>query len=138
MDSKGRLAVPARHRARLSETGGKVIVTADLGGCLLLYPLASWEPIERHLNSLSGFDPRIRSLQRLLIGHAHDLELDASGRILLPPMLREYAGLEKEIIVVGQGAKLELWKEEAWLAEKIDLKQLREQGLPPELAGISL
>jgi MraZ protein len=104
LDAKGRLAIPARHRDGLAGSGnGKVIVTADNGGCLLVYPLAAWEPIEAKLMSLSSFDERIRSLQRLIVGHADEVDIDAAGRILIPPALRRYAGLDRRVALVGQG-----------------------------------
>jgi MraZ protein len=118
LDAKGRVAVPARHREELtSPSSGRVVITADHGGCLLIYPLATWEPIQAELMRLSSFDDRIRSLQRLLVGHADDVELDAAGRILIPPALRRYAGLDKRVVLVGQGQKLELWDEVKWQAQ---------------------
>jgi Uncharacterized protein conserved in bacteria len=109
LDTKGRLAVPSRYRDALSEHGdGRVVVTADPSKCLLLFPLLEWEPIEKKLNSLSSFNPQTRSLQRLLVGNAADLELDAAGRILLPAMLREFAALEKSVVLVGQGRQVRI------------------------------
>lgn len=114
------------------------MVTADPGQCLLLYPLPEWEPIEKKLTGLSGFNPQIRALQRLLVGHAHELEMDAAGRILLPPMLRQFAGLEKNVVLVGQGAKLELWNEERWQREVEQALAFRDGQMPPELEGFTL
>ncbi|TMH28660.1 MAG: division/cell wall cluster transcriptional repressor MraZ, partial [Betaproteobacteria bacterium] len=77
LDSKGRLAVPAKHRDSLaSESDGRVILTADPSHCLLVYPLTEWEPIQKRLMALSSFNDKIRGLQRLLVGHADDVELD--------------------------------------------------------------
>jgi MraZ protein len=139
LDSKGRLAVPSRYRDALqSQAEGRVVVTADPSQCLLLFPLPEWEPIEKKLNSLSSFNPQTRSLQRLLVGNAHDLELDASGRILLPAMLRDFAGLEKTVVLVGQGAKFELWSETRWQAQMEQALVFRNGDMPPELEGFSL
>jgi MraZ protein len=88
LDVKGRLAVPARHRDALVRGGDRVVLTADPSRCLLLYPLAAWEPIQARLMALSSFNEKIRGLQRLLVGHADDVEIDAAGRILVPPALR--------------------------------------------------
>ncbi|MFA5171437.1 MAG: division/cell wall cluster transcriptional repressor MraZ [Sulfuriferula sp.] len=139
LDTKGRLAVPSKYRDVLLARGdGRVVVTADPSKCLLLYPLLEWEPIEKKLNSLSGFNAQIRSLQRLLIGNAAELELDATGRILLPAMLREFAALEKNVVMVGQGAKFELWNESRW-QEQMDIAlTFKDGGMPEELAGFSL
>ena len=90
LDAKGRLAVPARYRDALAGGAeGRVVLTADPSRCLLLYPLAAWEPIQARLMGLSSFDAKIRALQRLLVGHADDVEIDAAGRILVPPALRQ-------------------------------------------------
>ena len=138
LDAKGRVAVPARHREGLaSPSNGHVVITADHGGCLLIYPLATWEPIQAELMRLSSFDDRIRSLQRLLVGHADDVELDAVGRILVPPALRRSAGLDKRVVLVGQGQKLELWAEVKWQAQIA--QTIAFPGAPPAgLEGFSL
>lgn len=139
LDTKGRLAVPSKYRdVLLAQGDGRVVVTADPSKCLLLFPLLEWEPIEKKLNSLSSFNPQTRSLQRLLVGNAADLELDATGRILLPAMLREFAALEKNVVMVGQGAKFELWNESRW-QEQMDIAlTFKDGGMPDELAGFSL
>jgi MraZ protein len=138
LDAKGRLAIPARHREGLAATnGGRLVITADHGGCLLIYPQATWEPIQARLMALSSFDDRIRSVQRLLVGHADDVELDAAGRILVPPALRRYAGLDKRVVLVGQGQKLELWDEVKWQAQ-IAQSITFPGGLPAGLEGLSL
>jgi len=138
LDAKGRLAIPARHREGLAAGGdGRLVITADRGGCLLIYPLDAWEPIQARLMRLSSFDDNIRSLQRLLVGHADDVELDAAGRILVPPALRRYAGLDKRVVLVGQGQKLELWDEAKWQAQ-IAQTIAFPGALPPGLEGFSL
>ncbi len=115
LDGKGRLAMPAKYRQQLLETaGGQLILTIDRDRCLLLYPLPIWEDVERQLIQLSSTNPRARALKRLLLGHAEECALDASGRILLPAPLREFANLEKRVVLVGQGNKFEIWNEQAW------------------------
>lgn len=137
LDAKGRVAIPARHREGLAGGGGRIVITADHGGCLLVYPQATWEPIQAELMGLSSFDDRIRSVQRLLVGHADDVELDAAGRILVPPALRRYAGLDKRVVLVGQGQKLELWDEVKWQAQVAQTITFA-GGLPDGLQGLSL
>ncbi len=143
LDAKGRMAMPARYRAALEQDAqGLLVLTIDTEQpCLLLYPHHQWEVIEAKLEALSSFNPATRRIQRLLIGHATELEMDGSGRILLPTLLREYAGLDRCVMLVGQGKKFELWGEaqwqqgrEAWLKEPID----NEKGIPVELQNISL
>lgn len=139
LDSKGRLAIPAKYRdALVAHCSGRLVITADPSKCLLLYPQPAWEPIEQKLNSLSSFNPRTRSLQRLLVGNASDVEMDGAGRILVPGKLREFAGLDKDVVLVGQGAKFELWDEEKWNKEIDEALMFKEGGVPPELEGFSL
>ena len=139
LDTKGRLAVPSKYRdVLLAQGDGRVVVTADPSKCLLLFPLLEWEPIEKKLNSLPSFNSQTRSLQRLLVGNAAELELDATGRILLPAMLREFAALDKNVVMVGQGAKFEMWNELRW-QEQMDMAlTFKDGGMPDELAGFSL
>jgi MraZ protein len=116
LDAKGRMALPARHReAVLANGDGKLVVTIDSRErCLLLYPLPEWTVVQERLEALSNIKRSARLLQRLLIGHATDVELDSSGRILVPPILREFAGLNKKVVLLGQGNKIEIWSEEHW------------------------
>ncbi|GJL74464.1 MAG TPA: division/cell wall cluster transcriptional repressor MraZ [Nitrosomonas sp.] len=139
LDAKGRIAIPARYRSELmSKCSGHLIVTADPSKCLLIYPQPAWEPIEERLNSLSSFNPKTRSLQRLLIGNASDVEMDSAGRILVAPPLRGFAGLSKEVVLVGQGEKFELWDEGQWNVQIEDALSFSEDDMPPELEGFSL
>lgn len=115
VDAKGRMAMPARYRERLLEgCGGRLVVTVDRDHCLLVYPLPEWEVIESKLIQLPSLNKQARLLQRLLIGHATELEMDAQGRILLPAVLRDFAGLKKKAVLIGQGKKLEIWDEDTW------------------------
>ena len=139
LDAKGRLAIPVRYRGGLmSFCEGRLIVTADPSRCLLIYPQPAWEPIEQKLNNLSSFDPRTRSLQRLLVGNASDVEMDAAGRILVSPPLRQFAGLSKEVVLVGQGAKFELWDEGQWNLQIENALAFKDGDMPLELDGFSL
>ena len=118
LDSKGRMALPARFREPVSVgADSKLVVTIDMREkCLLMYPLPEWEVVQGKLEGLSNIRPDARLLQRLLIGHATDLELDGNGRVLLPPLLRDYASLVKGLVLVGQGNKIEIWADELWSA----------------------
>ena len=116
LDAKGRMALPGRNReAVMVASEGRLVVTIDMReSCLLVYPLNEWETVQAKLESLSNINPQARLLQRLLIGHATDLELDSAGRLLLPAMLRDYASLEKKLVLIGQGNKLEIWSADHW------------------------
>ena len=140
MDAKGRLAVPAKHREALfAQSGGELVLTAHSHPCLLLYPASAWEPIQSKIMSLSSFDKKSAALQRRLVGYAEDINLDGAGRMLISPVLRELAGLEKEVMLVGQGSHFELWGKQAFL--KRNHQAINEDGefdMPSELEGFSL
>jgi MraZ protein len=114
------MAMPARYREHFTyRSSGSLVVTIDTNHrCLLLYPLEEWEQIERQIESLSSFDANSQRVKHLLIGHANDLELDGSGRILLPQELRLYADLEKHVCLIGQGKKLEIWSQNNWVEQR--------------------
>jgi MraZ protein len=115
LDVKGRLAIPSKHRERLQELcESRLVLTVDRDRCLLLYPEPEWSIIERKFAALPALDPTARSLQRLYVGNAQDVEIDAQGRILLPQYLRDFAALDKRVAFVGQGVKFEIWDEDAW------------------------
>ena len=139
LDVKGRLAVPARHRdALLERCAGHLVITIDADRCLLVYPLPDWELIQERLEALSNLDPRVRELQRVLVGFAADVDMDGAGRVLISPALREYAQLEKAVVLVGQGKKFELWNKDHWEQMIAKVAPLRAGGLPPQLEGFSL
>src|SRR3990172_12275719 len=139
LDSKGRLAIPARHRDMLlAHCAGQLVLTADADGCLLLYPQPEWQPIREKLMQLSAFNPRIRALQRFLVGHAEDVVMDAAGRVLISPTLRSYAVLDKRVMLIGQGNKFELWDETKWQAQQEAGLSFMDGELPYELEGFSL
>lgn len=116
VDTKGRLAMPAKYRDELMTANrGQLMVTVDhKETCLLIYPMDQWLRLEESLNRLPNVNSRIRNMQRLLVGHASELELDAQGRVLLPAPLREYAKLEKQAVLIGQLNKFELWDAQTW------------------------
>lgn len=119
LDTKGRLAIPKRYREPLQvEFENQLVVTVDFNSpCLLLYPLIEWRKIEAKLLQLSDTQSTERALKRLLLGYAHECEPDSNGRILLPTPLRDYAKLDKHLMLVGQLNKFELWNESAWQSQ---------------------
>ncbi|HEY1844258.1 MAG TPA: division/cell wall cluster transcriptional repressor MraZ [Buttiauxella sp.] len=143
LDSKGRLAVPTRYREKLVEISeGQMVCTIDIHHpCLLLYTLPEWEIIEQKLARLSSMNPAERRVQRLLLGHASECQMDSAGRLLLAPVLRQHAGLTKEVMLVGQFNKFELWDEATWhqqIKEDIDAEQATTIDLSERLQDLSL
>lgn len=141
LDAKGRMALPARYREAVHcHCEGRMVVTIDTEDkCLLLYPQPEWDEIQAKIDALPSFNKAVRRIQRLLTGHATDLELDANGRMLLPAPLREYAQLDKKIVLLGQGNKFEIWSEALWNSTRDEYLQLDEdEEVPPELQSLSL
>lgn len=130
LDAKGRLALPTRHRDALCQDGQPLVLTVDLREqCLLMYSAAVWAPLAQKLNSLPNIDERFRRMQRLVIGHAMEVEVDGSGRILLPAELREYARLDKRVALVGQVNKFELWNQDNWLERRSEWLRLANEDI---------
>jgi len=140
LDAKGRMAIPSKYRERLIEQGdGQIVITVDRSDpCLLLYSLPEWEIIEQKLVRLGNLNPVTRSLQRLLIGHATEVELDNSGRILIPPPLRDFAHFDKRIVLAGQGNKFEIWDENSWNEQRQSWMQQDSDDISGELESLSL
>ncbi|WP_340619517.1 division/cell wall cluster transcriptional repressor MraZ [Xenorhabdus siamensis] len=143
LDTKGRLIVPARYRETLNtESKGQMIFTIDLHQpCLLLYTLPEWEIIEEKLSRLSSMNPAERRVQRLLLGHASECQMDSAGRLLLANTLRQHAGLTKEVMLVGQFNKFELWDEQVWyqqIQSDIAAEQSTHEPLSARLQDLSL
>lgn len=120
IDTKGRLAIPSRYRDEIAEnSSGEMVVTVDhTDRCLLVYPMEEWQKVEQVLMSLPNMNRSVRNMQRLVLGHASEVDLDAQGRIRLAPPLREYAGIEKSTVLVGQVNKFELWDADFWNAQR--------------------
>ena len=135
--------MPTRYRPGLDEyCDSQLVVTVGLDKCLLLYPLPEFEEIERKLVKLPALNKKAKRLQRLLIGHATECELDGQGRFLIPEPLRRFANLEKRIALIGQGNKFEIWDEELWDRSRDEwIEEERSEGnedLSPELGSLSL
>jgi MraZ protein len=137
LDAKGRIAVPAKCRESLASVcEGRVVLTAHTQDrCVLLYPEPEWELILPKIEALPSFNKAALRAQRLLIGYATPLELDGAGRLLIPPTLRDYAGLDKNLMLVGLGKKFELWDEAAWIST---LAAVSDDELPAEMLSLSL
>ena len=115
LDAKGRLAIPTKHREAItSGPEKKLVLTSHPHRCLLIYPSEAWAPIRAQIMTFPSFDPKLSLWKRLLVGFAEEMELDNSGRVLISTSQRHFAGLEKRIMLVGQGSHFELWSESSW------------------------
>lgn len=141
LDDKGRLAIPTKYRVELAECcESQLVVTVGLDRCLLLYPFPEFEEIERKLVKLPSLNSQAKRLQRLLLGHATECELDGQGRFLIPEPLRRFASLQKKVAMVGQGNKFEIWDDETWSQARelwIEVERNNTEGLSPELESLS-
>ncbi len=145
LDAKGRIAVPARHRELLADCcASRVVVTVNpIAGerCLWLYPENEWRNVTRTLSKLPTMDRQAQALRRLVYGFASALELDGQGRILLTNEQREFAGLDKRVVLVGQEQKFEIWDEQLWTDNQAQWQAAvmsEDGGLSEALEGITL
>ena len=110
LDPKGRFLLPAGFKKQLPDGGGETfIVNRGFEKCLSLYPIKSWKPIFSDISSLNDFDPKVRQFRRYFLNGATQLDLDSANRLLIPKNLMEYAGLEKDIVLVSAVNKIEIW-----------------------------
>lgn len=111
LDTKGRIAIPAKFRADLGEG---LVMTRGIDRCLAVYPMAAWQDLAARMNALSMADPNARLMRRMVFSEAMDATLDGQGRVLVPGDLRAYAGIEREAVVVGLHSSFEIWSPERW------------------------
>lgn len=139
VDNKGRIAIPSRHRDLLLETGGKLTLTGNTDGTLLLYRDVEWFPVRDRVNQLPSTHKAARGLQLVVVGMAETMEMDSGGRLLIPPSLRKHAKLDKEAVFVGQGNRFEIWDVAAWDRMLAELPEsMASHDLPPALQNFSL
>ncbi len=138
LDAKGRIAIPARHRDALVPDGAPLVITAHPHRCLLVYPQAAWAPISEEIGRMPGLDQRTATLKRLLIGFAQVEELDSAGRVLVAPSLRQWASLDKQLWLVGQGSHFELWSDAGWTKQQEAMLALDGETLPAGFESLSL
>ncbi|MEM1262318.1 MAG: division/cell wall cluster transcriptional repressor MraZ [Pseudomonadota bacterium] len=140
LDAKGRLAIPTKHREKLlARCNGDVVVTVDRQRCLLIYPLRDWEDIERELNRLPSSNAKVRAYRQMMVGFATDVPLDSAARVLVPKEHREFAAIERQTWLIGQGTRFELWDQARWDAKTngwVDDSAEDDGEMPPELAAI--
>ena len=139
LDAKGRMAVPTRARDPLTQGNTvKLVLTAHPDNCLLLYPAPAWEPIRAQVMAFPSLDRQLSIWKRLLVGFAQEVEPDAAGRLLIPPELRDFARITKQVMFVGQGSHVEIRDLEAWKAQLEALRTGGSPTLPPGMENFSL
>jgi MraZ protein len=139
LDAKGRMAVPTRAREPLTQGGTvKLVLTAHPDYCLLLYPSPAWEPIRAQVMSFPSLDRQASLWKRLLVGFAQEVEPDAAGRLLIPPELRAFAHITRQVMLVGQGSHFEIWDLDSWNKQLEALGTGGSPTLPPGMENFSL
>jgi MraZ protein len=131
LDSKGRFLLPAAVKKQIAEEGNdQFIINRGFEKCLSLYPSSNWDPIFSEISKLNDFDPKVRAFRRYFLNGATKMELDSAGRLLVPPNLKEHAGLEKDIVLVSAVNKIEIW-------DKIKYQQFFETFSPESFSDLA-
>lgn len=139
LDTKGRISIPTKYRSELATYGSnKLICTIDIDQCLLLYPKKIWLKIEKTIMELPSLDRSSRMLQRLMVGHASELALDGHNRILVPLELREFTGIKKSAMFIGQGQRFEIWNYQSWNKSRDSWLKTSDLKLTEQLKDISI
>ena len=141
LDAKGRLAIPMRYRDSIQErSGGALVLTYSAfdSGALYLYPEQEWERVRDEVTGLSTFNPGHRSLQRKLVGSASAVEPDGNGRIQIPQTLRQVAGLEKRVVLLGMGSRFEIWNETILNQKRVEEERSLDEAASEEMTRLVL
>ena len=139
LDAKGRLIIPARFREVIRADGHDSVVVSRMDRCLLAYPFEEWQQLETRIMSQVDKSENMRRFRRVFIGGAHECNCDKQDRILIPPTLREYAGLDKEIVLVGVLDHFEIWSREGWDSESMNLEEdLKKEEVRNEIARLGI
>ena len=133
IDPKGRVNIPSRFREQLSDTGLESVVITNYSGCLYAYPTVEWERIEEKLAvKVSSVNQKKNAFVRFFVGGAVEVSPDKQGRILIPPSLRSYAGLDRDVVIIGMPNRFEIWDRERW---DVEVSRFEKEGFEdPELA----
>ncbi len=133
MDDKGRITIPPRYREILSERQERHLIVTNLDGYLIAFPQSEWEVIEQRLSQLSILEKKFRSFQRFFVSGASECPFDRQGRILLPPSLREYAKLDKDVVLAGAVRCFEIWDRQSWDQEMARIEDMDSDEVRKEL-----
>ena len=137
VDSKGRLSIPSKFREILSSNYDERLIITNFDGCLWAYPFAEWQKVENKVASLPQFKDEVKSLQRVFISAAVESPVDKSGRIQIQSTLRDYAGITKDVVLVGMTNRIEIWSKERW-QQAFDSSQKKLELMGDKLADLGL
>jgi len=139
IDAKGRLIIPARFRDVIKVGNSNSLIISKMDGCLLAYPVEQWRKVESKIMSMVESGDTMRRFRRIFIGAASECICDKQDRILIPPLLRKYAGLKKDIALVGVLTHFEIWCRERWEKENMAMeKDMKNEEVRKEIAGLGL
>jgi MraZ protein len=139
VDAKGRLSLPARYKSLFAEDEQHIfVITVDKERCLLIYPIRNWELVEKRIENLPNLNPEIRQYQRLILGYAHEVELDKNNRILISKELRDFASISKKAVLTGQGRKFELWDDALWDQKMNNWLEKSVNEIPEDLKNLTI
>jgi MraZ protein len=137
IDDKGRTSIPSKFREILATNYDERLILTNFDDCLWAYPVVEWQVIENKVAALPQFKEEVKALQRVFISAATECPIDKQGRIIIPPTLRDYAALDKDIILVGMTRRIEIWSKTRWLAE-FDKSQKELSTMAGQLADLGL
>ncbi len=137
IDDKGRTSLPAKFREVLSSNYDERLIITTFDNCLWAYPVAEWQAIEEKIAALPQFKPEVKALQRVFVSGAVECPLDKQGRLVIPPTLRDYAGLKKEIVFVGMTKRIEIWAKEKW-QNVFNASQIKIESESSDLSNLGL
>jgi MraZ protein len=139
LDAKGRIIIPRRFRDVIQADGGDSIMVSRMDKCLLAFTPSEWLKIEAKILSMAEKSENMRRFRRVFIGGAFECSCDKQDRILIPPSLRQYAGFEKEIVLVGVLDHFEIWSRENWDNENLNLeKDMKKEEVRNEIARLGI
>jgi len=137
IDSKGRVSIPAKFRELLAEKYDERLILTNFDRCLVAYPFEEWRSVEEKVGSLSMVKKEVRAFQRFFISGAAECPIDKLGRILIPPTLRDYAQLARNVVFNGMLKKFEIWSKDRW-QEEIKRSEENFEGMSEALAGLGI
>ena len=137
IDTKGRLSIPSKFREVLASNYDERLIVTNFDSCLWAYPITEWQELEKKVSALPQFLEEVKALQRVFISAACECPLDKQGRILFPPSLRDYAGITRDVVLVGMTKRIEIWSKERWDVV-FDSAQKKLEALGSKLADLGL